>query len=323
VTRRDPAVLQWARRHGDLLVAWEGANRHVAVRLERGERPVRTPTFSVFRRHQGAVVLHRIAPAAVDNDLAELIAEELVRPGVLGSPGAFERCFAGVVTSTDPVPIAAWRRFYANTLRGLRGEDGRHRPASPIAVFREIYAHAEGLVRGRRVLDAGSCFAFFPLLLAQRPDLDVTASDREPGSVALARQLAADLGARVAFRVADVVDPLPFPRESFDTVTALHLLEHLPPRLTAAALAGLCRVARRRVVLAVPLEQRPDPVYGHLQAFDLHSLLACAQALPGWRGEAHERLGGWLVLDRRSTRPPIRGDHEARDARRRLPRVVG
>ena len=93
------------------------------------------------------------------------------------------------------------------------------------------------------------------------------------------RQLAADLGTPVTFRVADVVDPLPFPRESFDTVTALHLLEHLPPRLTAAALAGLCRVARRRVVLAVPLEQRPDPVYGHLQAFDLHRLAACGQAL--------------------------------------------
>jgi Methyltransferase domain len=304
VTRGDHTVLRWARHHGDLVVAWEEANRPVAARLERDQRHVRTPSFSVFPRHQGAVVLHRIAPAAVDNDLAELIAEELVRPGLLGSPGAFERCFAGVVTSTDPVPIAAWRRFYANTLRGLRGGDGRHRPASPIAVFREIYGHAEALVRGRRVLDTGSCFAFFPLLIAQRPDLEVTASDREPGSVALARQVAADLGARVAFRVADVVDPLPFPRERFDTVTGLHLLEHLPPALTPAALAGLCAVARRRVVLAVPLEQRPDPVYGHLQAFDLHSLLACARALPGWRGEAHERFGGWLVLDRRSSRPP-------------------
>jgi hypothetical protein len=298
VTRGDRPSLRWARRYGDLLVAWEGVNRHVAARLEHGERPVRTPTFSVFRRREGAVVLHRIAPSSVDNDLAGLIAEELVRPRVLGSAGAFERCFAGVVTSTDPVPIAAWRRFYANTLRGLRGEDGQHRPASPIAVFRQIYAHAEGLVRGRRVLDAGSCFAFFPLLLSQRPDLDVTASDREPGSVALARQVAGDLGTRVAFRVADVADPLPFPPESFDTVTALHLIEHLPPRLTATALAGLCRVARRRVLLAVPLEQRPDPVYGHVQTFDLSRLAACGQALPGWRGETHERWGGWLVLDR-------------------------
>jgi 2-polyprenyl-3-methyl-5-hydroxy-6-metoxy-1,4-benzoquinol methylase len=312
VTREGRTVLRWARRHGDLLVAWEGANRNLGARLERGQRPVRTRSFSVFRRHRGAVVLHRIDPAAVDNDIAELIAEELVRPGLLGSPGVFERCFAGVVTSTDPVPIAAWRRFYANTLRGLRGEDGRHRPASPIAVFREIYRHAEELVRGRRVLDTGSCFAFFPLLIAQRRDLQVTASDREPGSVALARQVAADLGARVAFRVADVVDPLPFPPESFDTVTALHLLEHLPPGLTPTALAGLCAVARRRVVLAVPLERRPDPVYGHLQAFDLRSLLACARALPGWRGEAHERFGGWLVLDRRSSLLPSATAHDVR-----------
>jgi SAM-dependent methyltransferase len=302
VTRGNRPVLRWARRHGDLLVAWEGANRDVAVRLERAERPIRTPTFSVFRRHQGAIVLHRIAPPAVDNDLAEPIAEELVRPGVLGSQGAFERCFAGVVTSTDPMPIAAWRRFYTNTLRGLRSEDERQLPAGPIAAFREIYAHAEGLVHGRRVLDAGSCFAFFPLLLARRADLDVTASDREPGTVALARQLATDLGAQVAFRVADVVDPLPFAPESFDTVTALHLLEHLPPDLTVTAVAGLCRVARHRVLLAVPLEQQPDPVFGHLQAFDLDRLAACGQAMPGWRGEAHERLGGWLVLDRRGTR---------------------
>ena len=89
--------------------------------------------------------------------------------------------------------------------------------------------------------------------------------------------------------------------EAVDTVLAVHVLEHLPAEASAVALAQLRRVARQGVVIAVPLEQVPDPVFGHLQAFDLPRLARLGEA-PGWSRAVHAADGGWLVLDRR---PPL------------------
>ena len=82
------------------------------------------------------------------------------------------------------------------------------------------------------------------------------------------------------------------------------MLEHLPAGATAPALAQLCRVARRRVVVAVPLEDAPDPTFGHVQAFDLRALadIAASADAPGWSRAVHSADGGWLVLDRRERR---------------------
>jgi len=299
-------VLRWGRRHGDVLVAWEPINGELLVRLKHAPA-VRTRTFAVVRGRSSTLIVHRVEVDAVDNDVGQLVADELVRPGLVRGPGAFERCFAGLVESTARSPRAAWRRFYLNTLAGLRGAAEDRPPAGPIATFGEIYRHAARLVRGASVLDVGSCFAFFPMLLAEGGELRVTASDADPRSVALSRRMAAELGLPVAFRVSDLTCRLPFAPASFDTVTALHVLEHLPADEPAAALARLCAAARRRVIVAVPLERSPDAVYGHKQAFDLERLTALADRVPGWRGQAHECLGGWLVLEPRRMRARVVG----------------
>jgi hypothetical protein len=241
--------------------------------------------------------VHRLSRGAIDNDIGRLIADEIVGPELVSGPGAFERCFAGIVESTGPSPHACWRRFYLNTLRALEGADSGNAPGGPISTFRRIYQHAAALMRGATVLDVGSCFAFFPMLLAAYGKRRVTASDLDPATVALGRRIADELGLRLDFQVADVTQPLPFGTGSFDTVCALHLLEHFPADCTGTVLASLCRAARRRVILAVPLEAVPDPVYGHRQAFDLDRLAVVAAGAPGWRGQAHEYLGGWLVLE--------------------------
>ena len=64
------------------------------------------------------------------------------------------------------------------------------------------------------------------------------------------------------------------------------------------------RVAARRVVVAVPVEAAPDPVFGHLQVYDdaqLHGLAART----GWSSRVFTSDGAWLVLDRpgRPARP--------------------
>jgi hypothetical protein len=74
------------------------------------------------------------------------------------------------------------------------------------------------------------------------------------------------------------------------------------------ALEQMRRIARRRVVIAVPLEEVPDPAFGHVQAFDLPRL-ARTGANPenpesqGWSQEVHAADGGWLVLDRAGALP--------------------
>lgn len=295
-------VVRWGRRYADVLVAWEPVNRQVLTSVGSA-RTARTRTFAVVQGRSGTLVVHSVAPDAVDNDIGQLVADELVRPGLVDGPGAFERCFAGLVESTAASPSVAWRRFYVNTLRALRGEPDGSPRAGPIATFGQIYRHAMGLARGRSVLDVGSCFAFFPMLLAAGGEMRVTASDAHLRTVALGRRMAAELDLSVTFRAYDITCRPPFAAASFDTVTALHVLEHLPADETVVALERLCRLGRRRVVVAVPLEQTPDSVYGHQQGFDLDRLTALAKRMPGWRGEAHEHLGGWLVLEPRIVRP--------------------
>ncbi len=58
----------------------------------------------------------------------------------------------------------------------------------------------------------------------------------------------------------------------------------------------MCRVARRRVVVAVPFEDVPDPVYGHLCRFDPDMLTALGEST-GARFRVDEDHGGWLVCD--------------------------
>jgi SAM-dependent methyltransferase len=254
-------------------------------------RSVQTPHFRVH----GKVVEPCFPRAQLDNELTDFIASELGPLGLVPDHESFERIFVNVVLASAQTPALAWRAFYRNTLRRLR------QPAaeglSSVGTFARIYASVPPLVRGMRILDVGCCFGFLPILLAEQdPGLAVVGCDVAPNSVALARSVAADLRSRVDFAVGDA-RRLPFRSEAVDTVLSVHVLEHLPPAATLPAVAELCRVARRRVVVAVPLEASPDPTYGHLQVFD-PCMLSEIGVVTGWEWSVHEYEGGWLVLDR-------------------------
>jgi hypothetical protein len=256
-----------------------------------------TPHFSVFSRGGFTVVVHRLKPGEIDNDLAETLAGELVRPGLVEVPDAFERCFAGVVVSSAESPEKAWRAFYENTLTGLEAAASGERGGSgPVSDFGRIYDRARRLVEGSTVLDVGTCFGFFPMFLRHvEPGLEITALDVSEPMADLARRVAKSVAKDVSFVHADARD-LPFAGDSFDTVTALHVLEHLPEPDGERVLGAMCRTARRRVVVAVPLEEEPDPAFGHVRSFDRASLLALAEET-GWRCEFEEYLGGWIFLE--------------------------
>ncbi|MFI5066195.1 MAG: hypothetical protein ACHP9Z_19765, partial [Streptosporangiales bacterium] len=80
-----------------------------------------------------------------------------------------------------------------------------------------------------------------------------------------------------------------------ETVSVIHLLEHVTPEHGRAVLGEALRVARGQVVVAVPFEDEPSAVYGHVRTFDLATLTALGEST-GHRCSVHEDHGGWLVL---------------------------
>jgi SAM-dependent methyltransferase len=259
---------------------------------------VETPHFRVA----AGLVRPRFPHARVDNSLGDHIAAELVPLGLVPDVQAFERIFVSTVVGSAATPAAAWTAFYRNTLRRLNRAEPHG--VDTVSTFARIYAHLIPLIRGASVLDVGCCFGFLPMLLSERePGTAVVGCDLVPATVALAHSVARARRNRAVFIAGDA-HRLPAGGAAVDTVTAVHLLEHLPRDSTATVLAELCRVARNRVVVAVPLEDVPDPTYGHARVFDLPALADLGEAT-GWPWSVEEYEGGWLVLDRPPTTCPV------------------
>ncbi|PQP26848.1 mycofactocin oligosaccharide methyltransferase MftM [Rhodococcus opacus] len=196
----------------------------------------------------------------------------------------FESTMVGLVRSTVDGALEAWTVYYRNSLNELL--DGT-------ADFAPIHEKAEQLVRGS-VLDLGSCFGFLPLRLA-RAGRSVTATDILPGTMTLLDAVAPELGLDLRTLVCDAAH-VPVPDNSADTVTAIHLLEHVDENIGAAVISEALRVARDRVVVAVPYEDEATACHGHIRTFDTPSLTKLGEST-GRPFEVFEHHGGWLVID--------------------------
>ncbi|MCW2759670.1 MAG: Methyltransferase type 11, partial [Nocardioidaceae bacterium] len=226
-----------------------------------------------------------------------LLADELFAPGWLRGPELFERLFTGIVLTSGADPQASWRLFYENTLRRVDAcldappGYGGH---GTIAGYAPIYARTESSLLPGSVLELGSCFGFLSLRLAAA-GREVTATDINPGTIDVLRAVAPSLGVHLETRVADACR-VPAPDGAADNVLLIHLLEHLEPDDGARALAEALRLARRRVVVATPLEDVADETWGHVRTVSLADLDAWGAAT-GLRYEVREHHGGWLLLD--------------------------
>lgn len=251
-----------------------------------------TTRFCTSRTDGVLAVEHDLAPHEISDELAVLLATELDDAGVLRGQPEFEAVFTGVVQSVaddDGESDTAWLRFYRNSLDRL--EQGS-------AAFAPIHQHAASLVSGRHIVDLGSCFGFFPLRMAAA-GFDVTATDLSGPTMELLDRIGPRLRRPLRTVVCDAAS-VPLPDGAADTVTVLHLLEHLDPVASAAVVREAMRLARRRVVVAVPFEDVPRACYGHVQRFDVDALQTIADAwrVSGVEAGVHEFHGGWLVLDR-------------------------
>ncbi len=260
---------------------------------------VRTEHFCLWERGRRIEVSHWLRPDQLDNDLAGLLAEELFAPGWLSGVDIFERVFTGVVRSCVHDPLLAWNTFYGNTLarihqcwRTATAVNGDAR--TPISGFAPVYEHALRLIPTGRVLDVGSCFGFLPLLLAERAENTVTASDLSSGTMRVMKAVARTRGLAVSTLVCDAAG-IPVPDGWVDTVSVIHLLEHVNPEHGSAVIREALRVARSQVVVAVPVEAEPTAAYGHIRTFDLRQLGELGDRT-GQHYSVHEYHGGWLVL---------------------------
>ncbi len=282
------------------------------------------------------VVVHDFAPSEIDNNIGGFVAYELMpllaslppsgagNGYTLSAQETFERSVGAIVRSVDDNEQRAWHRFYDNTLRALDGAGtlsasahGRaNLPEDFIATFAAIYDRAVEFIAGvapETWLDAATCFGFLPFHLAnggrggtlahRRLPCRIFACDVDTALVSLAQDYARhrQLDDVCFFRGDILASELTTERSGaptcFDVVTAIHVLEHLEPDQTAAAMAALWSCTTQRLIIAVPIEDTPDPRFGHRQVFDLSRLRALGNLVDG-SAHAFEDRGAWLVIDR-------------------------
>jgi SAM-dependent methyltransferase len=239
-----------------------------------------------------------VTKAALDADLGDAIAADLLN-GPVADVAAFEAAFVAQVEASAATPELAWDHFYDATLRRVVRGWGRELPGTgTVATFTRIWSRAAALSRGPSVLDVGTCFGFFPLAwssMAGAPRM--LATDLSRASAALAARQARRLTAGVHVVCADGTR-LPLADRAVASAHLLHVLEHVPAPVSEQLLLEALRVTDRRVVVAVPVEARPDPVFGHVQVFDLPRLAALGRRT-GWHVSLVDADGAWLMLDRR------------------------
>ena len=206
-----------------------------------------------FRRRGGHLeIASHLTVETVSDDTVVAALVALVEAGELTGQAQFERGATELICSVSPDEAIAWAAFYDNSVRELR---------CGTASFAPVHRRARSLVRGRDVLEVGCCFGFFALQCA----LDghrVTACDISTGAIELLSATARRRGLDVSAIRGDATD-LPLPTDAVDTVTLIHLLEHLDESSVQRAIAEALRVARERVVVAVPFEEQPSEHFGH------------------------------------------------------------
>ena len=133
-----------------------------------------------------------------------------------------------------------------------------------------IYRRIFKLYTGRSLLDVGCSFGFLSVLLAERmPEALLMGCDANPNAIRFSTDLAEITGtSHVTFTVQDLLDETFLRRGPFETVTALHVLEHLPEHFLSVSFTHLLRLTSKHLISAVPYEQHATLSYGHENVFN-------------------------------------------------------
>ena len=288
------------------------------ARLTRMELKVQQTPHFLFARvpeTQKVILVHQLAQDELDNNIGQYLMQELGPHGFMVSDKAFGAALIGVVNSINPKdPASAWGIFSLNTLERLREKlDNPSKNADKqdfITPFATIYHYLFAHKVGTSLLDVGCACAFWPLLVAEREKGKyerIVGADNRQDAINLSSNMAnlANI-TNVEFMKSDLLAPDFTEIGTFDTVTAIHLLEHVPETRLPVALSNLLKVTKKRLLIAVPYEQQAEVAYGHEQVFSHKKLEQwgqwCVEQMKG-KGKAfcEDVMGGILIVERESS----------------------
>src|SRR6266704_1366585 len=224
---------------------------------EGGYQACETKHFLLFQRAEapGTIIVHWFAPEEMHADLKHYLVQELKPFGIITHSQHFGEILSGIVGSLYPDDVRrSWRFFGENTLqRFLTFLATAYTPPLPdyatSGMFATLYQRVLELRVGDRFLDAGCASGFLPLLVAKRiPFLkDVVGVDIQEEAFAVAKELAEEGQLKnVRFLQADLLSDDFRTLGPFDTVVALHVLEHLTEEEMHKALSNLLLVVTQR-----------------------------------------------------------------------------
>ena len=291
--------------------------------LEGGYQLQETPHFLLCTRTAvpSTILVHWLAPEEIDADIGKKFIQELKPLGLISDAQQFGQVFAVVLFSLFPHDSQQALHLYAtNTLQRyrslLRNTSTVCSPSdSAIHTFSALYRRVFQLLVGERFLDAGCSFGFLPLLIAERfPYLDqVVGIDIDTDSFPTVRAIAEEQQLKhVHFTQADMLADDFTSLGVFDTVTAIHILEHFTESDMYRVLTNLLQITSQQLIIAVPYESgEPEIAYGHNQLFSRDKLAEvgrwCLRHSGGQvRISYEECAGGLLLIERLSSQV---GDH--------------
>ena len=285
---------------------------------EGGYHVHETKHFLLFTRAEEPkmILVHWFAPEELHTNLSHYLAEELKPFGVIPSNQVLGELMTGIVGGTlYPDDIRrAWNYFGSNTLQRLLTLVSSTLPShlpeyGSLGASATLYQRIFELSIGERFLDAACNGGYFPLLLAERIPFvrEVVGADLDATIFQVAQELAKERHlTTVRYIQADLLADNFSAIGLFDTVTALHVLEHFTEAEMYRVLANLLKVTAHRLIVAVPYEEsEPSPAYDHKQLFTRAKLEAvgawCIARLQGAARMWYEGLappGGLLLIER-------------------------
>lgn len=264
--------------------------------LRRGYQVQETLHFLLCTRTTAPspILIHWLIPEDLHITISRHIVDELEPLGCVQNSVRLGEIMTGIIGTACPGDARrAWNYFGANTLQCLLTLTSTAMPAiSPdwgtLEAWATLYQRVLELCAGKRFLDAACNSGFFTLLLAERRPFvqEVIGVDIDGEVFRVAEELARTRGlSAVRFVNANLLSDGIKALGIFDTVTALHVLEHFTENDMYRVLDNLLCLTKQHLIIAVPYEETPTAAYDHLQCFSRTQL----EQVGKW---CVERLGG-------------------------------
>ncbi len=283
---------------------------------EGGYQAHETPHFLLFTREAEpkVILVHWFKPEEINSNIVHYLVQELKPSSIISSSERLGELLTGIIGGTVFAGDVqrAWNYFGANTLQRLLVYLSSAIPSDlsdygTIGASATLYQRVCELCVGERFLDAGCNSGLLSLLLAERMPFmcEAVGVDIDTNAFRIGQEVAAEKHlTNVRYVQADLLADDFSMIGTFDTVTALHVLEHFTEEDLYQVLANLLKVTAYRLILAVPYETgQPEVAYRHLQLFSRAKLEAvgtwCIEQLQGAGRMWYEDLcGGLLLIER-------------------------